>query len=87
VTQVAGRPHKPNALGVFPGQDATGVYVKRCIAFADDNGWVRAEVCGYWGQLALIVEKEGGRPRGCAEDLAWRHVEAALGALRQEATN
>jgi hypothetical protein len=75
---VAGRPHKANALGVFPGQDATGKYTKRCIKFADENGWVRAEVCTHWAQAALAIEFETGRPRAIAEDTAWHVVLAAL---------
>jgi hypothetical protein len=74
---VAGRLTKPNALGVFPGQDATGKYTKRCIKFADENGWVRAEVCSYWAQIALAAEFHG-RPRPIAEDTAWHVVYASL---------
>lgn len=84
---VAGKLSKPNALGIFPGQDTTGKYAKRCIEFADENGWPRRDVCGHWAQIALAVEMEGGRDRSVAEDAAWHHVQAALRDLRMEATN
>lgn len=84
---VAGRPHKPNALGIYDGQDPKGRYTKRCIAFANDLGWKHREVCEWWSQIALAVEAEGGRPRPVAEDLAWHHVVASLRDLRMEATN
>jgi hypothetical protein len=75
---VAGRPHKANALGVFPGQDAMGKYTKRCIKFADEYGWTRAEVCSYWAQTALAIEFAAGRTRPIAEDTAWHVVYASL---------
>jgi hypothetical protein len=74
---MAGRANK-NALGIFEGQDTGGLYAKRCIAFADEYGWTRGEVCSYWAQIALAAEFEGGRPRVVAEDLAWHLVVDSL---------
>jgi hypothetical protein len=80
---VAGRTNaKPNALGIWPGQDPHGRYTKLCIAFADEYGWVRGEVCTYWSQIALAREFEGGRPRDVAEDGAWRDIQLALRDLK-----
>jgi hypothetical protein len=75
---VAGHTNKPNALGVWPGQDASGAYVKKCIAFADDNGWTRAEVCTYWSQIAIALELESWRSRAVAENSAWFLVLSSL---------
>ena len=74
-----GRPNKPNALGIYPGQDATGKYTKKCTEFADQYGWTRAEVCTYWSQIALAAEFHG-RTRPLAEDTAWH---ALMGALHK----
>ena len=82
MTPMAGRANRPNALGIYAGQDARGTYTKRCIAFADDYGWTRAAVCTYWSQIALAIEMEAGRPRDVAEDAAWHHVQACLRDLK-----
>jgi hypothetical protein len=84
---VAGYKNKPNALGIWPGQDQAGVYTKRCIEFADEHGWQRHEVCRHWSQVAMVIEFEGKRDRIVAEDAAWRHVLSALRDLRYEETN
>lgn len=83
---VGGRPHKPNALGIYDGQDPKGKYAKKCIAFADEYGYPRRDVCGYWAQIALAVEHQG-RSRTIAEDLAWHHVQAAMRDLRMQEPN
>jgi hypothetical protein len=75
---VAGSQNKPNALGIWPGQDATGAYVKKCIEFADENGWTRAEVCTYWSQISIALEMESWRTRPVAENTAWFLVLSSL---------
>lgn len=80
---VAGRPNKPNALGIWPGQDIKGKWAKRCIKFADDLGYTRAFVCTYWAQVAIALEYEAGRPREIAEDTAWHAIEGALFGIKQ----
>lgn len=80
---VPGRPNKPNALGVWPGQDASGRYTKKCIAFADDYGWTRGFVCSEWAQIAMAREYEAGQMRELAEEMAWVDIQTALRDCKQ----
>ena len=80
---MAGRPQKPNALGLFEGQDAKGKYAKKCIKFADELGYARKYVCEHWGQLALELEFICKYSRALAEDAAWNHIRGALWEVKQ----
>lgn len=78
MTPVPGKENKPNALGIWPGQDRAGRYTKKCIAFADDYGWTRGFVCSYWSQIAIAREMEAGQARELAEEMAWVDIQMAL---------
>lgn len=76
---MAGRPQpKPNALGIWPQQDAGGIFARRCVEFADEYGYARAYVGTHWAQFAIQLELECGYERALAEDTSWNHIRAAL---------